>query len=219
MLETVEELLELAKSGKRLETKERRHCIRYVLGTQPDITQAELSRIFHVTEGAIRKDIQKIREDRANRLTSDDIKLVIADIVMSFERQVRDIERSKSKCEKGSMTYLKHCQTIFDLEQKKVAILQELGFYPKNLGTMSVNKYEFKAMVTQGGAIKSGNVKDPEVIDAEIVQLQLPSGSIDKKQIEESIKQENKMGSIVMDVLNEEKDKKETRETGEAQTE
>jgi hypothetical protein len=150
-----EKLIERARQGERLPSKERQHCVSFLMATQPSATNVELGILFGVSERQIRQDKDKIRRDRAKLLKEDDIGLVIADIAMSFDNQVRDIEASKRKCKYGSRTFLEHCKAIFKLQMDKVVALQNLGYYPKNLGQMTVEKFEYTAIVSPDGSASS----------------------------------------------------------------
>lgn len=90
---------------------------------------------------------------------SKDLGLVIADISMDFERQVLDLERSKSKCKLGSKPYVDHCTSIFNLRIKMVETFQNIGYLPKNLGAMTVEKFEYKAVVHKDGSVNTRSIE------------------------------------------------------------
>ncbi len=98
---------------------------------------------------------------------------MIADIALAYERQLRDIEKSKSKAKPGSAVFLKHRTDAMELQLKCVKALQDLGYYPKNLGNMTVQKFDFKATVnpmdgsvTVENRLSADNSKH-EIIDVE----------------------------------------------------
>ncbi len=153
MLPVADKLILQAQQGEKLSSKDRRHCISYLLATSPESTNVAMANLFQVSEGQIRHDRKTIREERAKLIKEDDIGLVIADIALNFDRQVRDIEKSKRDAKTGSMSYLQHCKAIFQLELEKVKVLQDLGYYPKNLGNMTVDKFEYKAIVSKDGNV------------------------------------------------------------------
>lgn len=180
---TAKKLLESAQSGERkLSPKERRHVVAYLKGTQPEITNVEMASIFGVTEKTIRMDFLAIRKEKAKLIKEDDIGLIIADIALDYERQVMDIEKSKAKAPLGSRRFLDHCTSAMDLRLKVVKALQDLGYLPKNLGSMTVQKYDFKAVVDERtGAVDGVYNRDflrelgeegdeAPFIDAEIVE-------------------------------------------------
>jgi predicted transcriptional regulator len=179
-----QKLLETAQSGERkLTTSERRHVVAYLMATQPDVTNVELAETFGVTERTLRMDKQHIREEKARFIKEDDIGLVIADIALDFERQVRDIERSKAKAKLGSDTFLKHCTSAMELRLKMVKSLQDIGYLPKNLGNMTVESYEYKAVVHRDGSVETRPLnyfdgEEPRVLEGQVVETrQLPSGT------------------------------------------
>jgi hypothetical protein len=140
----------LEEAGKRkLTTKERRQCVVFIKGSSPETTNTDMAELFQVTERTIRQDLQAFRREKAQFIKEDDIGLIIADIALDYERQIRDIERSKSKAKIGSLTFLQHCTAPMELRLKCVKALQDLGYYPKNLGNMTVQKFDFKAVVNK----------------------------------------------------------------------
>jgi hypothetical protein len=143
-----EKLIEAAQKGVRLSSRDRRHCIAYIEATSPEVTQKAMAELFQVSERMIRLDKEKLRKQKAAIIKNEDVALVIADIAMCFERQVKDMEASKVKCKLGTPAYLSHCKTIFNTQLLKVKALQDLGYYPKNLGQLTVDKFEFKAVVS-----------------------------------------------------------------------
>lgn len=157
-LSEAEKIIGRAQKGEAIPAKERRHVVGYWMGTAPDMTNQQIADVFHVTEGQIRLDKKVIREDKAKLLKEDDIGLIIADIVMTFDRQVRDIETSKVKCGVGTRSYLEHCKSIFKLQLEMVRALQDLGYYPKNLGNMTIDKYEYKAIVMKDGSVDTRRI-------------------------------------------------------------
>lgn len=148
-----EKLIEKANRGERLDSKERRHCLAFLMATSQVESTAELASLFQVSDRLIRADKKYIREEKAKTIKDDDIALVIADIAMTLDKQMRDLERSKAKCTLGTVAYLRHCTAIHEVQLKTVGALQDLGYYPKNLGLMTVEKWDYKATVSRDGTI------------------------------------------------------------------
>ena len=150
-----EQLIERAEKGEKLSTSNRRMVLAYLMQVKPSsqISNVKLASLFQITERQIRVDRQKIRKQRADILKQDDIGLVISDIVTVFERQMHNLEKGLSKLEEkqqvGSLLYKQYCESILSTQLKVVEALQNLGYYPKNLGTLSVEKYEFTATVNR----------------------------------------------------------------------
>jgi len=159
-----EKLIALAQTGERLVAKDRLHVVRYMMATRPDETNQSIADLCQVSERMIRKDKDAIRREKAQLIREDDIANVIADIAMNFDRQIKDLEASKKskECKPGTRTYLEHCKTIFTLELNKVAALQNLGYYPKSLGTLTTQKFEFTASV----GIMEGEGTKPAAVTA-----------------------------------------------------
>jgi hypothetical protein len=167
MLPQSEQLLERARAGERLTTKERRHCVAYNMAKAPDISNVAMGELFQVSERQIRLDKQYIRQERAKLVKEDDVGLVIADIAMSFDNEVQDIQRSKTKCKIGTPAYLNHCKTIFDLQLAKVKALQDLGYYPKSLGNLTVDKFEYVAVVGKDGSVNTRPIELQRAAESE----------------------------------------------------
>lgn len=166
---------------QKLTTNERRLCIQFLIATRPELTNQAMAEMFGVTERTIRLDKVWIRSQKAKFLKdemSKDLSLVIADIAMDFEKQVGDIEKSKAKAKLGSRSFVDHCNSVFDMRLKMVKAFQDIGYLPKNLGNMTVDKFEYKATVNQDGAsitrpadMKFGIDKD-EIPDAEFQDVE-----------------------------------------------
>lgn len=173
-----EKLIERAQKGERLNAKDRRHAVAYLIATRPEITACAMGDLFYVSEGMIRVDKRIIKQEKAKLLQKEDVALVIVDIADCFDRQVKDLEASKRKCKLGSATYLAHCKEIFNLRLKMVTALQELGYYPKNLGSMTIDKYEYRATVGADNSVTTRavnlDVRDGEFEDIIPAQLAAP---------------------------------------------
>jgi hypothetical protein len=170
-------LLDEARGGRRLTSKERRHVIVYLNATEPDLNNTQLAELFGVSERTIRTDYQTFRKEKAKFIRDDDVGLIIADIAMDYERQVRDIEKSKLKARLGTLTYLRHCTDALNLRMQMVKALQDLGYYPKNLGNMTVQNWNFKAIVNKDDG--SVTTQHENYIEGEVVEpKQLTEGQI-----------------------------------------
>jgi hypothetical protein len=152
---TTEALLQQAKDGQKLDVEDRRRVMRYLMYIQPEMTNVDAGELFQVTEATIRKDRKVIREEMAEELKTEDVGLVVSDIAFNFRRQLRDLEASKAKCKMGTKEYVQHCQAILKIELDKTKMFQELGFLPKNLGNMTIQNYEYAAVVIKGDQIES----------------------------------------------------------------
>lgn len=162
-----------AESGASINAQQRRHVIGYLMAMEPEkaADTAGLAELFKVSDTLIRKDKRTIREEKAAIIKEDDIGLIIADIALDFENQIRDLEKSKTATKPGTSLYLQHCKTILELRFKATEALQSLGYYPKNLGTQTTKKFNFTAVVdTKDGSVQVQNdAVTPRVIEAEFV--------------------------------------------------
>lgn len=150
-----EELLAKARSGEKLETDHRRDVIQYLMATEPGMTNADMARLFNLSEGMIRKDKDIVRKRAADDISKEDVGLVIGDIRRTYERFMADIEKGIKKCDPGTKVYLDYQKALVDYQLKIVEALQSLGHYPKNLGTMQQNKFVFKSHVAKDGSIET----------------------------------------------------------------
>jgi hypothetical protein len=192
MAPKAEKLVERAQNGERLTRGERLHAIGYLMAVSPQMSNVDMAELFRVSEKQIRDDRRKIRDEKAKAIREEDIGLVIADIALSFDNQVRDLEKSKIKAKQGERTYMEHCKSIFDMQLRKIKALQELGFYPKSLGNLTIEKFEYAAVVGKDGSVAVRPVEfqmpkelesgEPQMIDAEFTELRslpAPSGAAD----------------------------------------
>jgi hypothetical protein len=153
-----EKIIQRAQNGERIQRKERLHAIAYMMSVMSSLTNREIGEIFQIDERMVRNDKRKVKEEKAASIKEDDIGLVIADIAMTYENEIRDIQKSKEKCKSGTKDYLAHCKAIFDMQRQKVEALQNLGYYPKNLGNMVIEKFDFQAIVSKDGSVNSRSV-------------------------------------------------------------
>ena len=171
MLTTAEKILEAAGRGDMVPAHERRHVVAFLMATRPEVTDAEIGEMFKVSDRTIRSDKFKIRQEKSRRIKEEDVSLIIADILLDFERTVSDIERSKKKASLGTANFLNHCATVMDIRLKTTKALQELGYLPKNLGHLAVSKFNYVSTVGEGGVVEtikadSLPVKEANVEDA-----------------------------------------------------
>lgn len=173
-----EKLIETAQKGHRLCGKDRRHVVAYLLINKPEARASDMAELLQVTTRQIYLDRKELRKARASAIREEDPALVLADISISFEQQIRDMEASKAKCKLGTAVYLAHCNSIFNTQIRKVEALQSLGYYPKNLGNLTTESFVWRADVTKDGTVntrpivmnfKKTNQKTVEVEYEEVV--------------------------------------------------
>ena len=187
---TAETIIQSAQKGETILTKDRRHAIMYLMATEPQVTNAELANLFAVAERTIRLDKTTIRKEKSKAVKDEDVSLIIADIQMDFERNVRDLEKSKKACQPGTHLYMKHCTEIVKMRLDIATALQNLGYYPKSIGHLTVAKYNYQSSVSKDGVVETRRVdsfdndhpSDTPTIDAEVVAdlKQLPAAEEDR---------------------------------------
>lgn len=176
-----QELIDQAREGKILTAKERRHCIDYILsigsGNDPDdankkgkhatpLTIQEMAELFGVSTRQITLDKRIVREQRAKEVGEEDISLVLADIDYTFSSEIAALQRAKKKAKAGSSTYLQYVKAITELTSQRIKLLQDLGYYPKNIGNLTVAEYDFTAQIdSMTGKVNSVKSSETKVID------------------------------------------------------
>lgn len=143
------------KGGEPLTADERRICIEYFDSdpAQRDKTNVELAKLFGVNEATIRRDKEAIRKRDADEMSKDDIGNVIAELRKKYERYCIELARSKKKAQEGTAVWLQYHNCELKLMLEVIEALQSLGYYPKNLGPMTQNKFVFIAHVARDGAV------------------------------------------------------------------
>lgn len=162
-----EQWLADARNGISLETDHRRHVISYLTAVE-ELTIAQLAQLFNVHERTISNDRMAIRKLLAENIKEEDVSLILADIRLQFETNLRDIGRSKAKCKMGTRTYLDHCNAAFKMQMDYMRGFQDLGVFPKELGSVTVNKFEFQATV---GLTADANPRPVKMFDKDIPEL------------------------------------------------
>ena len=153
------DLIEEAKN-RILSCDERRSAIAHYLVTDGSISNGQLATQFGVSESMIRKDKAAIRDTMAEELRSADPGRAVADAFMVFHRQLRDLELSKKKASPGSREYLGHCKALMDIQMQILKAQQDLGFLPKNIGSLSVSKFEYSAILMPDGTISARPIEE-----------------------------------------------------------
>lgn len=161
-----ENLVAQARNGEKLELEDRRHALQYLMFTEPDLSRMELGRLFQVDESTIRHDIKRIKERNAEVVKEDtDVKLIIADLIAARDRALVEIEKAKKaivdgKKGIGSPNHLNYIKATVELHLRVTEALQNMGWLPKNIGALTVNKHVFKAVVMKGQYIQTVRVED-----------------------------------------------------------
>jgi hypothetical protein len=156
------ELMQEARDGRLLSAPERRHALSWFLNTQEEAKEMpnqEIAKIFAVTERTIRVDKMKIRAKIVRELEETrGTDLLVADILTEFNKQLKDMEKSKKKVDEGRELYLKHCVAIIDTRLKIVKTLQDLGWVQKQ-GITVTDQTEYIAVIGQDGNVESKKLK------------------------------------------------------------
>jgi hypothetical protein len=145
-LPAAHEIIRRAEKREKITRKDRMHAIGYLMATDSK-TDTELAEMFNVSPRQIRFDKQDIKKEKVDILKEENVALVIVDLQMNIERQIRDLERSKASCKVGTDLYRKHCDSIIKTQLALNATLRELGWLPKNIGNMTITSFKYEAIV------------------------------------------------------------------------
>lgn len=157
---TAEVLTQRARDGEKLDAEQRRRCVAYLSSTEPSISNVEMADIFKVSEKTIREDKQKIREEVADEIETDDIRLVIADLKIHFSQHRTELEKGKRASHPGTKLHLDYVRALLDLDLKVMDAYQRLGLLPSNIGAMVVNEYNFAAIVAKGDKVDTKRIEE-----------------------------------------------------------
>lgn len=175
----VEDLLRQARAGVKLDADSRRRCLTYLMATEPGLTNRELAETFQVSDKTIRDDKQTFRQEVADEIEHDDIRLVIADLKISFTEQRRELEKGKKRCEPGTKLHLEYTRALIDLDIKMTDTYQRIGILPDNAGANIKEEFTYIAVVAKGDKV---DVKRLE----EFEPTELKRLGIDPKQLREA---------------------------------
>jgi hypothetical protein len=182
MLPTAQKLIEELKIKKKVITPdERRHCVGYLMATQPQMSVSEMSELFSVGDRTIRDDRKKIRMKMADEIRDEDPALLMADIQCDLRRQLRDIENSKTKSRLGSKEFLAHCVAIMNMRVQSAKLLQDLGFLPKNIGSMITEDYIWETIVNHDGSLETKRIH--RATEKKTLKLPMSTGA-EKKEVD-----------------------------------
>jgi hypothetical protein len=166
-----EDLVGRARKGEKLTLEDRRYALQFLMYTEPDLSRMELGRIFQVDESTIRHDIKRIKEKNADLIKEDtDVKLIIADLIAARDRALLEIEKAKklisTTAKEGTPNHLNFIKASVEIHMKVTEALQNMGWLPKNIGAITVNKHVFKAIVQKGQYIQTLRVEDGKELTA-----------------------------------------------------
>ena len=143
------------EADDKLSSADRQDAITYLMSVRPDLSNIELGRLFKVNEKTIRNDKEAIRKRISEEIGDKDIALVISDLVRGHERLMHELAKSTAKCAYGTNTKLAHLKFEQEANFRIVEVLQSLGVYPKNLGSLTKTEFIFKSHVARGGGVNT----------------------------------------------------------------
>jgi hypothetical protein len=119
------------------------------------------------------------------------------------DQVIANIEKSRTAARLGSRTYLEHALAPLKVMTETTKALQDLGFLPKQLGSIQVETYEYKAFVIKDNQVETRRLdlfdnkpdtqptedqKQREALDAEFIDVpQLPAAPSNAETAKEPI--------------------------------
>ena len=157
------ELLEVAKAkSRKLTPRERRTVIKFVddagvkdaNGKPVEYTNYELAALLNVDEKTIRIDKRKILKEYTSIITPEDALTFVGEFIKGHDDLMRRAFAGLRQSPDGTLAHQNYLKIISDLHKRRVAMLQEIGAIPKELGNLNVNQELWEAYVLDD---KKGN--------------------------------------------------------------
>lgn len=170
----VEEMLNEDEQNS-IEADVRRQVVEHYmnLGDKTKVTVAFLGKFFGMDPAAISRDRRVIRQRNEALLEKEPLNIakIVDDIEAFYDEELAALEKGRKQCRAGTTAYLQYCKQITETFAAKNKVLQDIGRYPKNMGTHTVNKFEWHAFTEKDGSIltKVGPKPEPKLIEGEFI--------------------------------------------------
>jgi hypothetical protein len=141
------ELITLAlEHRRRLTSTERRKVMawldgdRYGENGKAYQTNANLARLFGVSETTVIEDRRRIMRDYAATLTPDQAMTIVARYFVGHDRLLAACEKGITSCEAGTMAHREYLKLYSDLAARQVKLAQDIGVVKKELGHVQLSE-------------------------------------------------------------------------------
>lgn len=155
---TPEELIELAlREVRRITADERRRVMawldsdRYGATGKAYQTNAQLAKLFHVSEFTIHDDRRKMLRDYAAQLTPDHAMTLVARYFQGHDRLLAAAEKGLNEAPPGTMAHREYLKLYSDLSARQMKMAQDIGVLRKELGHLQVTEETWVAETSAEG--------------------------------------------------------------------
>src|SRR5438477_1324189 len=107
----------------------------------------------------LRRTMTQIRDEAGNTV------LALARLCIFHEKNIAQIRADMLKSKAGSKTRLDYLRALGKETRDHVALIQSLGYFPRDLGIQTITNYQFKASIGLGGEAQV--VLAPPTLEAE----------------------------------------------------
>lgn len=156
ILNTPEELLDLAQLGRKLKPRERVQVMVWLerSGEIDKYSEHDVAKIFGCKVGAVKKYRRKARTELASAITAEEAMNYMADFVRSLNYVIKEAKEAlKDDRMRGTGIGQAYLRILMDAESEKVDKLQSVGVIPKELGRLTTVKEEWVAEVSPDGPV------------------------------------------------------------------
>jgi hypothetical protein len=125
-------------------------------------TNANLARLFDVSETTVVEDRRRIMRDYAATLTPDQAMTIVARYFVGHDRLLAACEKGITMCEPGTMAHREYLKLYSDLAARQVKLAQDIGVVKKELGHVQLSE-TWVATTAGDGVTRVGQEGGPPV--------------------------------------------------------
>jgi predicted transcriptional regulator len=159
IINTPEELFDLAKLGQKLKPKQRQSVVSWLesSGKIEEIGEFQLAKILQCKPAAVREYVKKARGVLAQAITSEDAMAYMVNFLRSYDIMIKEAKDNLLDPKmKGTGLQQGYMRLLKELEAEKIEKLQSIGVIPKELGRLTAIKEEWTATVSESGVASVG---------------------------------------------------------------
>jgi hypothetical protein len=164
IINTPEELFDLATLGQKLNPKQRQAVVLWLErhGKVEEIGESQLTKILQCKPIALKGYIKKARVALAAAVTSEDAMAYMVGFLRSTDLMIKEAKKQMLACP-GTGLQQGYMRLLKELEAEKIEKLQSIGVIPKELGRLTAIKEEWIATVSESGVASVAPVGDGDV--------------------------------------------------------
>jgi HTH domain len=118
--ESLQELLDRAASGEKLDTSQRRCALKELRKQRPDLSNRELGRMLGVSGTAISNDLEGLEPDAPALPPSENPTAWLARLTARADQQIKVLEEARDKAKQGSREFMQYTTQIYSIESDLV---------------------------------------------------------------------------------------------------